>query len=51
VPQLQGAPQPGQPAWHSRNYTSLRNNLSKERAEMLIFVKANMANSTSDADR
>ena len=36
-------------AW-GRNYTSLRSNLSMERAEQLIYVKANMAARSDNVD-
>ena len=32
------------------NYTSLRNNLSKERAEKLVYVEASMAARSDNAD-
>ena len=36
-------------AW-GRKYSSLRNNLSKERAEKLVYVKANMAARSDNVD-
>ena len=34
-----------------RNYTSLRNNISKERAEKLVYVKTNMATRSNNGAR